>query len=77
MNKVARRPASQATGTWDKLETVFEDRVARALNRLGVPSKREIEALTAQVESLKQKQTAKKPAAPRPRTSPSQSSKVC
>lgn len=59
MNKVASEFASQATGTWDKLETVFEDRVARALNRLGVPSKREIEALTAQVESLKQKQTAK------------------
>jgi poly(hydroxyalkanoate) granule-associated protein len=62
MNKVASEFASQATGTWDKLETVFEDRVARALNRLGVPSKREIEALTAQVESLKQKQTAVQPA---------------
>jgi hypothetical protein len=29
---------SKATGTWDKLEQVFEDRVARALHSLSVPT---------------------------------------
>ena len=38
--------------TWDKLEQVFEQRVARALHRLGVPTKKEIEKLTARVEEL-------------------------
>jgi poly(hydroxyalkanoate) granule-associated protein len=42
----------KATGTWDKLEKVFEDRVARALNSLSVPSKQDIDALSARVHEL-------------------------
>lgn len=38
--------------TWDKLEKVFESRVSRALNRLGVPGASELKALTARVEEL-------------------------
>ena len=38
--------------TWDKLEKVFEDRVARALGRLGVPGRDEVRALTTRVEEL-------------------------
>ncbi len=38
--------------TWDKLEKVFESRVSRALNRLGVPGATELKALTARVEEL-------------------------
>jgi poly(hydroxyalkanoate) granule-associated protein len=41
-----------ATGTWDKLESVFEERVARSLNRLGVPTNGDIQALTKRVEEL-------------------------
>ncbi len=41
-----------ATGTWDKLESVFEERVARSLNRLGVPTNKDIQALTDRVEEL-------------------------
>jgi poly(hydroxyalkanoate) granule-associated protein len=41
-----------ATGTWDKLESVFEERVARSLNRLGVPTNADINALTKRVEEL-------------------------
>jgi poly(hydroxyalkanoate) granule-associated protein len=41
-----------ATGTWDKLESVFEERVARSLNRLGVPTNKDIQALTKRVEEL-------------------------
>jgi poly(hydroxyalkanoate) granule-associated protein len=42
----------KATGTWDKLEKVFEDRVARALNSLSVPSKQDIDALSTRVHEL-------------------------
>ena len=38
--------------TWDKLEKVFEDRVSRALGRLGVPGRDEVRQLTARVEEL-------------------------
>jgi poly(hydroxyalkanoate) granule-associated protein len=38
--------------TWDKLEKVFESRVSRALNHLGVPGSTELKGLTARVEEL-------------------------
>jgi poly(hydroxyalkanoate) granule-associated protein len=38
--------------TWDKLEKVFEDRVSRALTRLGVPGHADIRKLTTRVEEL-------------------------
>lgn len=43
---------SKAQGQWDKLETIFEDRVAKALAKLGVPSARDLEALSARVDAL-------------------------
>ncbi len=43
---------AKATGTWDKLEQVFEDRVARALRSLSVPTKSEIDALSKRVAEL-------------------------
>lgn len=63
--------AGKATGTWDRLEQVFEDRVARALSSLGVPSKKDIDKLskrvvelTAVVQQLTEAQrVAEKPAA--------------
>jgi poly(hydroxyalkanoate) granule-associated protein len=42
----------RATDTWDRLEKVFEQRVQRAMNRLGVPGRDELADLTRQVESL-------------------------
>lgn len=44
--------AAKATGTWDKLERVFENRVAKALNSLGVPTRNDIDALTQRVAQL-------------------------
>jgi poly(hydroxyalkanoate) granule-associated protein len=52
VTKVAAGLQKQANGTWDKLETVFEARVERALTRLGVPTNKEITALTKRVEEL-------------------------
>ena len=43
---------TKAAGAWDKLETVFEDRVARALHTLNVPTKKDIDALGRRVSEL-------------------------
>jgi len=52
VTKTADYVSKQATGSWDKLEQVFEDRVSRSLTSLGVPSKKDIQALTKRVEEL-------------------------
>jgi len=68
---------SMATGQWDKLENIFEDRVAKALTKLGMPSSKELQALVARIDELTKtvnKLSAKpvlpaKPAAVKPQTS--------
>ena len=52
MASMATELSSKASGQWDKLENIFEERVARALKKLGVPTAKDIEALTARVEEL-------------------------
>ena len=42
----------RATDTWDRLEKVFEDRVQRALNKLGIPGREEVAGLNARVDAL-------------------------
>ncbi|WP_348683247.1 phasin family protein [Acidovorax soli] len=54
MTTMASDIGSKAQGQWDKLENLFEERVAKALARLGVPSARDIEALNARIEALTQ-----------------------
>ncbi len=41
-----------ATGAWDKLEHVFEQRVAKALHSLNVPTKKDIDHLSKRVAEL-------------------------
>jgi poly(hydroxyalkanoate) granule-associated protein len=54
----------RATGQWGKLENIFEDRVAKALQGLGVPSAQELKALHERVAALEaQLGQAAKPAA--------------
>ena len=43
---------SKGVGAWDKLEKVFEDRVARALHSLNVPTKKDIDTLSKRVAEL-------------------------
>ena len=43
---------STAQGKWDKLEQVFEDRVSRSLNRLGVLTSKDVDELARQVADL-------------------------
>lgn len=42
----------RATGTWDRLEGVFDQRVSRTLQRLGIPTHEEVQALKARIEHL-------------------------
>jgi polyhydroxyalkanoate synthesis regulator phasin len=64
--------AAKATGTWDKLEQVFENRVARSLNSLGVPTKGDVAQLAKRVAELKAEveklNKASKPKAASPKT---------
>jgi poly(hydroxyalkanoate) granule-associated protein len=48
----AKEVQQMAGGTWDKLEQVFEDRVARALAKLGVYTQNDVERLAERVEEL-------------------------
>lgn len=43
---------NKAAGQWDKLESLFEERVAKALGHLGVPSARDVEALMERIDAL-------------------------
>ncbi len=52
MTSMATDISSKASGQWDKLENIFEDRVAKALNKLGVPSAKDIDALIARIDAL-------------------------
>ncbi|MEJ8847058.1 phasin family protein [Variovorax rhizosphaerae] len=52
MAGLATEFGAKAVGQWGKLENIFEDRVARALDNLGMPSAAELTALRARVAEL-------------------------
>ncbi len=62
----ARQQAGKAMG---KVEEAFDQRVTEALHRVGVPTRREIEALTERIEKLQGllEAQAESASAPRPR----------
>lgn len=52
MTALAGDMAAKASGNWGKLEGIFEDRVARAIRQLGVPTAVEVQALRDEVAAL-------------------------
>jgi len=52
VSSMANDIQSKAAGQWDKLESLFEERVAKALGKLGVPSARDVEALIGRIDAL-------------------------
>lgn len=50
--RAAERASRRASGSWGKLEQVFEDRVARALATIGVPARTEVEELKNRIGEL-------------------------
>jgi len=52
LSKAMEALRERATGTTDKLEKVFEDRVGRALHVLNVPTHKDIDVLSKRVHEL-------------------------
>ena len=75
LSHMASDLGQQATGRVDKLEHLFEDRVAKALHRLGMPSLLDIQMLNdrvaqleAQLAALQSKPSPTAPKKPRSRS---------
>lgn len=52
MSAMAEDVTSKAGASWDKLESIFESRTAKALAKLGVPTAKDVAALTERVDAL-------------------------
>lgn len=52
MTAMAGEVQAKAGQHWDKLETIFEQRTAKAMNKLGVPTAKDVDALARRVEEL-------------------------
>jgi len=49
---MASEVGNKAGASWDKLENIFEERTAKALGKLGVPTAKDVSELTRRVEEL-------------------------
>ncbi len=52
MSAMAGTVTAKAGQNWDKLEAIFEQRTAKAMNKLGVPTAKDVDALTQRVDAL-------------------------
>ncbi|HEV7577079.1 MAG TPA: phasin family protein [Caldimonas sp.] len=52
MSSMAGDVTAKAGKHWDKLESIFEERTAKAMKKLGVPSSKDVEALMARIDAL-------------------------
>lgn len=52
MTKLSDDVQAKAGQQWDKLESIFEERVAKALGKLGVPSSKDIDTLVKRIDAL-------------------------
>jgi len=68
MTSMASDVQAKAGQHWDKLEGIFEERTAKALKKLGVPSAKDVNALVARIDELSAKvaKMGKAPAAAKP-----------
>ncbi|KQU71193.1 MULTISPECIES: phasin family protein [unclassified Rhizobacter] len=64
MSGMAGDVSAKAGQHWDKLETIFEERTAKALAKLGVPSAKDVAALTKRIDELNAKVAGLNGAAP-------------
>ena len=52
MSAMASDVTSKAGASWDKLENIFEERTAKALGKLGVPTAKDVAELARRVDEL-------------------------
>lgn len=61
VNRLAENVGRQASGSLGKIERLFEDRVARSMRALGVPTLEDVKALRQEVADLQAAVTASAP----------------
>ena len=64
MSSMAGDVQAKAGQSWDKLEGIFEERTAKAMKKLGVPSAKDVDAMVARIDELSAKVTKLSKAAP-------------
>ena len=52
MTSMADGVTAKAGKQWDKLESIFEERTAKALQKLGVPSSKDVQSLMDRIDAL-------------------------
>jgi hypothetical protein len=52
MSNMAGDVTAKAGQQWDKLESIFEERVSKAMGKLGVPSSKDVDALIKRIDEL-------------------------
>ncbi len=52
MTSMAEDVTAKAGKQWDKLESIFEERTAKAMKKLGVPSSKDVDVLMARIDAL-------------------------
>jgi poly(hydroxyalkanoate) granule-associated protein len=52
MSTMAGDVQAKAGQHWDKLESIFEERTAKAMKKLGVPSAKDVDALMTRIDEL-------------------------
>jgi len=52
MSAMAGTVSAKAGQNWDKLEAIFEARTAKAMGKMGVPTAKDVQALTERVDAL-------------------------
>lgn len=68
-DETAERAKRAAEGAWEQLGGAFDDKLAKALHRIGVPTRDEINALSRRIEELTR--AVERARAPKPAAKPS------
>jgi poly(hydroxyalkanoate) granule-associated protein len=74
--QAAHMLSERATGQWGKLEGIFEERVSKAMQSLGLPSAAEMKELHDRVAALEAQLAAKPKAAAKPAAKKAPAKKV-
>ena len=74
--QAAHTLSERATGQWGKLEGIFEERVSKAMQSLGLPSAAEMKELHDRVAALEAQLAAKPKAAAKPAAKKAPAKKV-
>ena len=70
MTSMADDVSAKAGKQWDKLESIFEERTAKAMKKLGVPSAKDVQALMDRIDALSAQVAVARPRRPRRRPPP-------